>query len=152
MTQITGKDFKVEMQIRGIELLGSSLTLPANPNLSIVNFNFNIAIESKADSVNKLIFVVVFVEIKNDDQSLVLGSIKVSCIFNIVNFEELITTNETGQPTIHPGLIEILNVVSLSTTRGVMFSTFKGTFLHNAVLPILDPKTFAPLPPAQQQG
>lgn len=143
MTLIESKDFKAEMQLRAIELLDSSLNLPANPSLSIINFNFNIGIESKADFINKLVFVIITVEIKNDDLSVKLGSIKVSCIYNIVNFEELINLNDAGQTIINPKLVEILNVISLSTTRGIMFSTFKGTFLHNAVLPILDPKSFA---------
>lgn len=34
--------------------------------------------------------------------------------------------------------------VSLSTARGYMAATFKGTILHNAFLPIIDPKTFTP--------
>ena len=140
MTQIVKNDFKVEMQIRAIELLDSALTLPVNPNISITNFNFNLAIETKADNTNKLLFVIVSVEVRNDDQSLVLGSVRVSCIYNILNFEELIKTNETGVIVINPLLLEILNSVSISTTRGVMFSTFKGTFLHSAVLPIIDPK------------
>ncbi len=37
-------------------------------------------------------------------------------------------------------LSEILNSVSISTTRGVMHSTLKGTFLNNAILPIIDTK------------
>jgi hypothetical protein len=36
----------------------------------------------------------------------------------------------------------MLNRISISTTRGAMFSTFKGTFLHAAILPIVDPKNF----------
>jgi uncharacterized protein YbbC (DUF1343 family) len=44
----------------------------------------------------------------------------------------------------------MLNSISLSTTRGAMFSTFKGTFLHGAVLPIIDPKQFQALD--QKQG
>lgn len=141
MAKIENKDFNVEMQIRAIELLSGSLNLPANPNTPVTNFNFNISIESRADAVNKLVFVIVHVEI-NDDHSVVLGALSVSCIFEIVNFEDVIKVEADGKVNIPQRLIETLNSISISTTRGVMFSTFKGTFLHGAVLPIIDPKQF----------
>ncbi|MFN4233240.1 MAG: hypothetical protein ACK4IK_00390 [Bacteroidia bacterium] len=142
MAKIENKDFNVEMQIRAIELLNSSLNLPAHPNTPVTNFNFNISIESRVDAVNKLVFVIVHVEIKNDDHSVVLGALSVSCIFEIVNFEDVIKIEADGKVNIPQRLIETLNIISISTTRGVMFSTFKGTFLHGAVLPIIDPKQF----------
>ena len=142
MAKIENKDFNVEMQIRAIELLNGSLQLPAAPNTAITTFNFNISIESKADAPNKLVFVIVHVEIKNDDHSIVLGALSVSCIFEIVNFDEVIKIEDNGKLDIPQQLIETLNIISISTTRGVMFSTFKGTFLHGAVLPIIDPKQF----------
>jgi hypothetical protein len=86
--------------------------------------------------------VIVHVEIKNDDHSVVLGSLSVSCIFEILNFEDVIKVEADGKVNIPQRLIETLNIISVSTTRGVMFSTFKGTFLHGAVLPIIDPKQF----------
>jgi len=142
MAKIENKDFNVEMQIKAIELLNGSLQLPVAPNTAVTTFNFNISIESKADAPNKLVFVIVHVEIKNDDHSLVLGALSVSCIYEIVNFDEVIKIEENGKLDIPQRLIETLNIISISTTRGVMFSTFKGTFLHAAVLPIIDPKQF----------
>lgn len=142
MAQIKNSDFKVEMQLKAIELLNGSMKLPPEPNVPITNYNFNICIESKADATNKLLFVIVNVDIRNGDQSLILGSISVSCIYEIINFEELIKLNVDGKFDIPQPLVEILNSISISTVRGVMFSTFKGTFLHNAVLPIIDPKQF----------
>jgi hypothetical protein len=142
MAKIENKDFNIKMQIRAIELLSSSLNLPTNPNTPVTNFNFNIRIESRADVINKLVFVIVHVEIKNDDQSVVLGTLSVSCIFEIANFEDVIKVEAGGKINIPQQLIETLNNISISTTRGVMFSTFKGTFLHSAVLPIIDHKKF----------
>jgi hypothetical protein len=140
MAKIENKDFNVEMQIRAIEVLNGSIQLPTTPNTPISIFNFNIGIESKADAPNKLVYVIVHVEIKNDDQTLVLGALSVSCVFEIINFEEVIKIEQNGKLDIPQRLIETLNIISISTVRGVMFSTFKGTFLHGAVLPIIDPK------------
>ncbi len=143
MAEIKKTDFMTEIQIRAIELLNGSLNLPANPNTPVNNLNFSISIESRADSVNKLVFVIVHVEIKNDDLSAVFGTLSVSCIFEIVNFKDVIKIEADGKVNIPEQLTETLNSISISTTRGVMFSTFKGTFLHGAVLPVINPKQFS---------
>lgn len=142
MTKIKDKDFKAAFQIKSIELLNGSLNLPANPNIPISNFNFNVNLEKRTDALNKLVFVIVHVEIKDADYALILGTLSVSCIFVIPNFEQVIDIEKDGKVNIPKNLIEVLNANSISTTRGVMFSTFKGTFLHDAVLPIIDSKQF----------
>ena len=140
MSTTEQKEIRADLQLRAIELLNNSLNLPATPDFNFSSFNFNISIESKGDANNKVVFVIVNVEIRNDDQSLILGSVTVSCIFEIANFTDVIQLNAEGQAIIPGGLIHVLNSISISTTRGVLFSTFKGTFLHNAILPIVDPK------------
>ena len=140
MAKTENSDFNVELKLKAIELLNSSLQMPVGQSEAITNFNFNINIESRADATDKLIFVIVHVGIKTDDQSNILGALSVSCIFEIVNFKEVIKTEPDGKLNIPQTLIDRLNNISISTTRGVMFSTFKGTFLHNAILPVIEPK------------
>lgn len=142
MTKKGDKGIDVELQIKAIELLNSSITLPANPNKPITNFNFNIEIESRIDEPKKRIFVIVHIEVKNEDESIVLGSLSVSCIFEIANFSEVVKIEAGGKVSIPQELIDTINSIAISTTRGVMFSLFRGTFLHGAVLPIIDPKHF----------
>lgn len=142
MAKIKPKDFKVEMHLRAIELLNSTLQSPVTSNEAISNFNFNISIENRADPKNKLIFVIVHIQICNDAKSETWGSLSLSCIFEIANFEEVVKIESNGRLDIHNQLIETLNSISISTARGILFSTFKGTFLHGAILPIVDPKGF----------
>lgn len=142
MSKIENKDFTVDLQLKSIELLKGSISLPSVPEVSLNNFNFNISLESKADATNKFLFVIVSVEIRSEDQNHILGSLAVSCIYSIVNFDEVVKIEADGKLDIPQPLVEILNSISISTARGVMFSTFKGTFLHNAFLPIVDPRSF----------
>jgi len=142
MSKIENKDFTLDLQLKSIELLKGSISLPSVPEVSLNNFNFNISLESKADATNKILFVIVSVEIRSEDQNHVLGSLAVSCIYSIVNFDEVVKIEADGKLDIPQPLVEILNSISISTARGVMFSTFKGTFLHNAFLPIVDPRSF----------
>jgi len=128
-----------ELQLKSIELLQSSLSTPRNTNINMSSYTFNISIESRGDATNKLIFVIVSVEIKDAEQTLLLGSLAVSCIFEIANFKEVIQLNSEGLVIIPESLRNTLNSIAISTTRGVLFSEFRGTFLHGAVLPIIDP-------------
>jgi hypothetical protein len=132
----------IEIQLKGVELLGSNQRISTADTVNIRNFNFNINLETKADAPNRLLFAIIHIEILTEDQSQVLGGISVSCIFEIKNFEELIKIEAEGKLTLPQQLVDIINSISLSTTRGVMFATFKGTPLHNAFLPIIDPKQF----------
>ena len=142
MSKIENKDFTFDLQLKSIELLKASISLPSVPDVSLNNFNFNISLESKADATNKFVFVIVSVEIRSEDQNHILGSLAVSCIYSLVNFDEVVKIEADGKLDIPQPLVEILNSISISTARGVMFSTFKGTFLHNAFLPIVDPRSF----------
>lgn len=132
----------VEMQLRAIELLQSALYLPPPAPATIASFNFNIHIEIRIEPAQKRVYIVVNVEINNEDQTIPLGSLSVSCIFEIANFEDVLVKGTDGVYTLPKELAVTLNSIAISTTRGVMFSTFKGTFLHGAVLPIVDPKQF----------
>lgn len=134
-------EFAVDLQIKSIELLKSSITMPTTSDVSLVNFNFNIKLESKADKINKILFVIVSVEITSADLNHHLGSLTVSCIYNIPNFNEVVKIEEGGKLNIPDEVADILNSISISTVRGIMFSSFRGTFLHNAFLPIIDSKT-----------
>jgi hypothetical protein len=133
---------KSEYYLKGIELLKGSINIPAIPNFPLVNFKFNINVESKLDPGQNFVFFIINIDVLSEDQQLTLGSVSVSCIYYIVNFEEVIKVNEESRYKIPPKLVEALASTSFSTTRGIMFSTFKGTFLHNAILPLMDPQQF----------
>lgn len=140
------KSMDIDIQLKGIELLASNLQIPTSGGaIHHGSFNFNINIETKLDALNKRLFAIVHVEILTEDLSQVLGGISVSCIFELKNFGEFIKFESTGKHTLPQELVEIINNIALSTTRGIMFATFKGTPLHNAFLPIIDPKTFRPV-------
>jgi hypothetical protein len=131
------KKYLSGIELKGIELLNSSLNLP--PAQAKVNeFRYNINLESKADTRNKLYFVVVAVDVKNDDQTIVYGSLIVSCIFQLENFDQVIQFDAENKLNVSQQFIDLVNTISVSTVRGIMFSIFKGTFLHNAFLPIVD--------------
>ena len=135
------KSIDIEFQIRGIELLDSCLNAPKNqlPNNSV--FQFDINLEHRLSIENKLVIVICSVSILSENKDEVLGQIKTSCIFQVSNLDTFLDNNSNDLKFPEEFIIT-LNSISISTTRGVMFSFFRGTFLHNAVLPMVDPKVF----------
>lgn len=135
------KDQEFIFQLKGIELLDVKLNRLKQPLPVETTFHFNIGLENKISPENKLIIVITTIDIIHEDNETRLASIQASCIFEISNFEDFLVAG-SQQPVIPELFLTTLNSVSISTVRGVMFSEFKGTFLHTAILPIIDPKTF----------
>jgi hypothetical protein len=85
--------------------------------------------------------VVATVEILHEDKATLLASLKASCIYEIANFNDFLTKG-TNQVTFPESVVVTFNSITISTVRGLMFSQFKGTHLHTAILPIIDPTAF----------
>lgn len=140
MVKIQDTGLNAEIRIRAIELIGSTLNTPNNLYGQELKYEVNIQIDTKGDVDQKVLFTVVTVKIENEDHSLLYGSVSVSSVFEVINFEEVVKLEKDGTMNVNPKLVETLNIISLGNTRGVMFSTFRGTFLHNVVLPLVDPR------------
>jgi hypothetical protein len=131
----------VSFQLKGIELLDFCFNHPKQQIPAQMVFNFEIKIEHKILTDNNFIAVVVTIEINNGQRESKLGSIMVSCIFEIPELKEYIDP-KNNTPELPEEFLTTINSISISTVRGVMFSQFGGTFLHNAILPVVDPKSF----------
>ena len=142
MNQSKQKEENFTFSIKGIEVLDFNLIVPTDDINKIKTYKFNINAEQKINLENKLIFDVISVDILNEDTESKLGSIKVSVIYELNNIEKFIDKNNQTVK-LHSELVAHLNDISISTTRGVMFSQFKGTHLHNAFLPVINIKKSA---------
>lgn len=132
---------EVQYQIRAIEILESSLNTPQSPVPENILFKFDINLEHRLNNEKKLIIVVCTVSIRNKNKEQLFGHLKTSCVFNVNNWEEFIDkdSNKLKFPT---DFLTQLNSITISSTRGLLFSALRGTFLHNAVLPIIDLQSF----------
>ena len=134
------KEPKMVFQIRGIELLEFNMHQPKQPLPVQTTFHYNISLEQKTVSESKLVIIVASVQILHEDKETRLASIKASCIFELENFADFILEDQ-GDMNLPEVLSTSLNSITLSTVRGLMFSALKGTFLHNAILPVIDPNS-----------
>lgn len=142
MSKIEHKEFKTDLQIKAIDILEFSIKLPQEDAGSPAHYNFNIGVESRMNPIEKAVLVLVNIEVTSQDQKVILATIKTGCQFWLSNFEDIIEIKAEETPFIPQTLLEVINSISISTTRGILYSNFKGTFLHATILPILDPKSF----------
>ncbi len=134
------QNINFSFRLASMDLLERTYVASAKPLSEKPIFHFDISIEHKLNTSAKTVMVSPCVKILSEDKSAQLGSIKIACFFYIENLSDFQTDeNEVNLPE---QVVVTLNSVSLSTLRGVMFSEFRGTQLHNAILPIIDPKAF----------
>lgn len=130
-----------QLRMKGVELLKTQINPPV-AEFSAKEFQFNITLETRFDVVQKIAFIITTADVKADSKPELLGIVSSACIFGIDNFDEVfkkITDDKIDAPD---EIMYILISISISTMRGVMFEQFRGTYLHGAVLPIIDPKQF----------
>lgn len=137
-----GKDSNIGFQINAIELLDSCLNAPKQLLTSNTVFQFEINLEHRLNANEGVVIVICLVSIYNDTNEQLLGQLKSSCIFSVDDLSTYINP-KTKALKLPKHFATILNSISISTTRGLMFSFFRGTFLHNAVLPIIDPQSIS---------
>ena len=132
----------VSFKIKGIEILDSALFNSDFERKDDTLFLYDINIVQKLNLDKNLLIVVSSITILDKNTEKKLGHFKASCIYFIESLESFFDTlnKKLNLPS---QLIITLNSISISTTRGLMFSFFRGTLLHDAVLPIIDPNTFS---------
>lgn len=137
MAKTKDKNDEFGLNLKGIELLKVQFNHPEKviPNDTI--FKFDISLEQRYNIEKQLIFVVVTIKILMDE-TLEVGSMKINYIYNLSNFTTLIKDGKIDIPT---EIAQTLNSISISTTRGVLYSELKGTFLHQSILPLINPST-----------
>lgn len=131
---------KHEFQIQLIENLESGLYLPDSFKPEELNeFQFEIKLNQNINPDQKVIVVICTIEVYGRNKQFRLGNIRIACHYQVPGLENF--RKNKKKYDIPEILSTTLNSITLSTARGCMFFQFKGTFLHFAVLPVMDPKS-----------
>lgn len=139
MSQLTTDN--LNFQIRGMEILDSCLNAPTTPLPPNPKYQFDLALEHRVNLENNLVIVICKVGIRSESSEILYGELRGSCIFFVEKLDEFFMA-ESNQLNLPDTLVVKLNSITISSMRGLMFSFFRGTFLHQAVLPIIDPLSF----------
>lgn len=125
--------FPAEFKIKAIEVLETHI-YPQKKDEKDSPFEFGISIEHHVNPSDESLMVITDVSVSNDKDEL-LGQMKTALVYetkNLLIFEEEMRVNLTEKE------IGYINSIATSTTRGIMFSAFKGTPLQNAIMPIIN--------------
>lgn len=128
---------KAELQFVAIEILERSIILPENNSETPENFNFNITVNVQLNESDSLIIPRVSIVINEGEGGTQFGKIVVNNVIKVLNLKDFIA-EENGIKVINQELTVKLSETAISTTRGVMWDSFRGTFLHGAILPVID--------------
>ena len=132
---------EISIELKSIELLDSTLNHPGYILSESTTFHFDLNIEHNINIDEKVIFVTNDIQILNEKRDFKLGSVKVNCVFEIANLDNFVDS-KLSTINLPDQFATILNSITISTARGIMFSQFKGTFLQHAYLPVIDSKSF----------
>lgn len=136
----------IHIQVKAIELLGVELNRMKVDNILKESFEytFSINIEQRIALEKNAVFLITTIEIYSDKgKSNFIGSIKTNCVFEVKELDRffdkknkkiLFTNSQSAR----------FSSIAISTTRGIMASEFRGTYLHNAILPLVDISSLKP--------
>ncbi len=131
----------VSFGLKGIEILSSILKTPAEPR-QISVFHFDIQFKSLANIKDNIVTILMEVTIKESGDQ--MGQYSAVFHYGVDDLEKIAPVKVTNQVEIPQPLLQTLHGISASTLRGLMFASFKGTFLHNAILPLIDISALQP--------
>lgn len=133
---------KVSFTIHDIDILSKSLFVPQLQDSNIPEFEFKIGLEISIDNEDQLSIHIITTEIfSKENREQVFAALKIGCVYKVYNFDE-VTVKEHGVVAFRSDVIDLFNTITIGTLRGVLYSELRGTFLHRAILPVLDIKSF----------
>ncbi|HLX90807.1 MAG TPA: hypothetical protein VKR32_03945 [Puia sp.] len=132
----------------GIQINSKSME-PLPPGRQVFNdFNFNVTAGTTVNAENKIVMAMVTVIIsEHPGPGPTLATFLISCVFQLEKFDEIIKKDEKGIYTVPPEVDNLFRPVAISTCRGIIFSELRGTYLHNAIMPVVFMDQFQPVLP-----
>lgn len=127
----------IEYRLSGIHILAKNVVELSQPFPPTAIFNFNIAVETRVQADARAVMPFVTVILTEVEKGQILASFKAVYAFQVENFVEAIKLNDQGIYAIPPELEVMIRAVAISTTRGIIYSELRGTYLHNAIMPVV---------------
>lgn len=128
---------QLKFKIKQIEIIEFALKDAGKVITKDTVFRFETKIKHIIDAEKKVIDVIPDFNIYCDGSNYEIANTQVAVSFLLENIKEYFDQN--GKLELPLQFIQMLNSLSISTCRGIMFALFKGTHLHSVILPIINP-------------
>lgn len=138
-----------QLRLTGIEILAKTI-VQQKPEYNLSIFHFNFKVENKVNKDRKVNITFCEFTIFDESKGNTLANFNIAVIFEIANFDEVIKQTGDHIYEIPDELDMTLKSVAISTCRGIIYSECRGTYLHNAFLPIINP--FSLLSDKKEEG
>ena len=125
---------QISYQLRKIRQNNFAFNNKFRGGSNVPEINFNIQQSFEFQSEEKQLNITLLVNLIEAKTKNLLASLEIGYDYYIQEYEELTQTNE-----IPVSFLAVLLGLSLSSTRGILFSKTAGTILENYYLPILNP-------------
>lgn len=127
----------MEFRIVALDILEANLVAPPQTLSKEITFQFDVNLEHRWNTNDEIFIVVTTISIFSTQKEHLLSKFKTNTVFKVEELAQHVDTAnaKNNMPT---DVILDLNELAISTTRGSLFSFLKGTYLHNAVLPIIN--------------
>ena len=127
----------MEFRIVALDILEANLALPPQNLTKEIVFQFDVNLEHRWNTDDDIFIVVTTISIFSNDKEHLLSKFKTNTVFKVEELAKHVDTanSKNNMPT---DVILDLNELAISTTRGSLFSFLKGTYLYNAILPIIN--------------
>jgi hypothetical protein len=139
------------IRVTGMEITQFDLVQSFTP---IQNFQFQFFVESRVQEERNMLIYAYSIKIFDKEKlDIPIGFLEFVMAFEIPNnFEKAAKKTSNGGFDIELELDRWLTTLGLDTLRGVAFSVFRGSYLQNVVLPLIDANSLQRQPNAKKAG
>jgi hypothetical protein len=130
----------IVFRFSSIQIISKKLAPPPEGFTGTVGYSFTILVETKIDEKLKAVSPVVYIKIlygEGEGEKIELASFVVAYYFELADFEKVMLKNDENAYVIPDQLDSLIKPPAISTTRGIIYSELRGTYLHNVVMPIV---------------
>lgn len=135
------KQIEAGFKINSIRILEKSVLFPLGDNIPDGETGYQISIQVGQNKDTKSVSTTLTVLLKTNKSDNISANFKIQCEYEFLNFDEIFGLEGTAA-NLPAQVIQTLNIITIGTMRGIMFSELSGTWLQNEILPVIDPKSF----------
>lgn len=126
-------DITLQYQLIGIELADFEIRSKKVIDKDTLEFKIAITHNISPDGTVK-----VDVNVNIIDKEELLCSLNSICTFKLGNYYEWLIINKLEEGVLPTQFVNLINGMTISTLRGILFVKLQGTFLETVFLPIID--------------
>ena len=136
-TESEFNEVQIGYQLIGMELADFEIRSKREIKDGLINFKVEI---NHAISEDGKVQVNARISILHEDE--ILSSTNIICTFMIENYKEWLDLQGFKNGILPTELANLINGITISSLRGVMFIKLQDTFLESIILPIVDMQEF----------